>query len=142
MAQAHVDALNLIDIEFHGRGIKDREIVEAWKMYLDHLNDRNYPRDHWPARRVELFIVLLHRMAVRLGYDFDQSHLKNTSYFPEGYGMTMLEQQAIRKAALEILAGRASLPMHVVSVPGANANHSSDAQPQTVEASDPPAGGE
>jgi hypothetical protein len=60
-------------------------------------------------------------MAARLGYDFDQSHLKNTSYFPEGYGMTMLEQQAIRKAALDLLTGRTALPMHIVNVPGGGA---------------------
>ena len=119
LAPAHVDALNLIDIEFHGRSRKDKRVVEAWKMYLDHLNDRDYPRESWGARRVELFIVLLHRMAIRLGYDFDQSHLKNTSYFPEGYGTTMAEQDAIRKAALEVLSGRTALPMYLVNVPPA-----------------------
>lgn len=129
MAPAHVDALNVIDIEFQGRRKKDREVVEAWKMYLDHLNDRNYPRETWGARRVELFIALLYKMALRLGYSFDQSHLKNTSYFPEGYGMTMFEQQAIRKAVLDVLSGRSAIPMSIVGVSGGGATPAAESTP-------------
>lgn len=145
LAPAHVDALNLIDIEFHGRGRRDKYIVEAWKMYLDHLNDRNYPRESWGARRVELFIALLHRMALRLRYDFDQSHLKNTSYFPEGYGTTIVEQEAIRKAVLEVLTGQKALPMLIVNVPpgsGSSAQPEAGVEANPGQAETPRAGGQ
>jgi len=39
----HVQALNMIDVIFSGKGVKDRAVVEAWGEYRDHLN--NYPRD-------------------------------------------------------------------------------------------------
>ena len=48
VSAAHVQALNMIDIEFYGRRIfwfvfrtrSEKGILEAWKIYLDHLNTR------------------------------------------------------------------------------------------------------
>lgn len=39
LSPLHVEALNMIDIEFH----KDKKIVDAWKLLLD--NFANYPKD-------------------------------------------------------------------------------------------------
>ena len=36
----HVEALNRIDLEFDAN--RDREVVEAWKEYLDLLNDTRF----------------------------------------------------------------------------------------------------
>jgi hypothetical protein len=51
---AHVQALNTIDVVFSGRSIKQEAVRRQWKQYLDHLNDTNYPREHWETKRKEL----------------------------------------------------------------------------------------
>ena len=40
LAPLHVEALNLIDIEFDAKKKKDKRVVDAWKLYLDHLGDK------------------------------------------------------------------------------------------------------
>jgi hypothetical protein len=37
LSQKHVEALNLIDIEFY----KDKLVTNSWKAYIDHLNDKS-----------------------------------------------------------------------------------------------------
>lgn len=43
----HVESLNVIDVVFHAGDKQQIEIRRLWKQYLDHLNDRAYPRDSW-----------------------------------------------------------------------------------------------
>jgi hypothetical protein len=50
-------------------------------------------------------------MAVFLGFEFDKTHIKNQTYYPEGFGNVQQEQEALRKAVMELLAGRSSLPV-------------------------------
>lgn len=48
ISRDHVQALNMIDIEFYGRRIfgrrfqikKEKRVTNAWKTYNDHLNQR------------------------------------------------------------------------------------------------------
>ena len=60
---------------------------------------------------MELLVDLLHSMAVFLGFEFDKTHIKNQTYYPEGFGNVQQEQEALRKAVMELLAGRSSLPV-------------------------------
>lgn len=113
----HVESLNVIDVVFHSDNRQQIEIRRLWKQYLDHLNDRAYPRETWGVRRVELLVELLHSMATFLGFDFDKTHIKNQAYFPEGYGDLENDQIANRKALREILTGQRPLPMWVVNIP-------------------------
>jgi hypothetical protein len=100
LAPIHVEALNLIDIEFSAQSPKERRIVEAWKLYHSHLTDHSYPKDSWDNRRAELLVELLHVMALFLGYQFDKAHIKNSSYYPKGYGETEEDNHRMRKAIL------------------------------------------
>jgi hypothetical protein len=113
----HVESLNVIDVVFHASEKKQIEIRRLWKQYLDHLNDRAYPRETWGVKRVELLVELLHAMAAYLGFDFDKTHIKNQAYFPEGYGDLENDLIANRKALREILTGQRSLPMWVTNFP-------------------------
>lgn len=113
----HVESLNVIDVVFHADDKQQIEIRRLWKQYLDHLNDRSYPRDSWGVKRVELLVELLHAMAKYLGFDFDKTHIKNQAYFPEGYGDLESDQIANRKALREILTGQRPLPMWVANFP-------------------------
>lgn len=107
LAPTHVEALNLIDIEFQVSVAEEKKVVDAWKLYHAHLSDRDYPQDQWPVRKAELLVDLLYEMAVCLGYEFDKAHIKNSSYYPKGYGETEEEQHRLRRAVLDAFDGGA-----------------------------------
>lgn len=113
----HVESLNVIDVVFHGSSRRETEIRRHWKEYLDHLNDRHYPRDSWGVRRVELLVDLLHAMATFLRFDFDKTHIKNQAYYPEGYGDIEDDHTANRKALRDILTGKSALSMKITNLP-------------------------
>lgn len=100
LAPTHVEALNLIDIEFQVSVAEEKKVVDAWKLYHAHLGDQQYPPEQWPVRKAELLVDLLYEMAVSLGYDFDKAHIKSSSYYPKGYGETEEEQHRLRRAIL------------------------------------------
>lgn len=108
----HVNALNLIDLEF----TKDKTVIEAWKEYHDLLHTSMSP-DQWVQKKLELFIDLLQKMAYVLDYDFDKTHIKNSSYSPNAHGNTENEQMILRKHLIEVLEGKRSIPMDVVKLP-------------------------
>lgn len=108
---SHVQALNSIDVIFNGKSAKQEAVRRQWKQYLDHLDNKNYPKEHWETRRRELLVDLLDTMGQHLGFDFDKTHLKNQSYYPQGYGDLEVEQAAVRRALLDVLSGRHPLPV-------------------------------
>lgn len=114
---SHVQALNSIDVVFSGKSAKEEAVRRQWKQYLDHLNDKNYPREHWETRRKELLVELLDTMGQHLGFDFDKTHLKNQSYYPQGYGDLEAEQAALRRSMYEVMSGERPLPMWVANLP-------------------------
>ncbi len=118
----HVEALNRIDIEFY----KNKKVTDAWKLLLDNFG--NYPLDPKASdfqvklnscseKSNELLIDLLYQMGKSLGYDFDKVHLKRGVYFPKGHTDLESEQQIIRRALLEILVGKKSLPIEFTNLP-------------------------
>ena len=113
LAPAHVEALNMIDVSFYEPGKKNEDVTSAWKIYLDHLNNKEYPKETWAPKRKELFVELLHTMAAALDYDFDKSHISNTSYYPTGHGDIEDDQFLLRKGLVALLKGEISLPMHL-----------------------------
>lgn len=113
LAPQHIQALNMIGVEFDPKASLDKDVIEAWKVYLDHLYDKNYPKETWESRRAELMIDLLQKMAKSLDYDFDKSHIKSTSYYPTGYGDIEDDQYLIRKGTVELLEGKRSLSVEI-----------------------------
>lgn len=107
LAPTHVEALNLIDIEFQASVVKEKKVVDAWKLYHAHLSAHNYPPEQWPVRRAELLVDLLYEMAACLGYTFDKAHITSSSYYPKGYGETEEEQHRLRRAILGAFDGGA-----------------------------------
>lgn len=107
----------MIDLEFHGKGRRNRAVISAWKNYLDHLNNTAIPPDQWAHKRVELLVDLLQTMALVLQYDFDASHIRNSSYTPVGYGELEVDQHVIRKGIAEVLSGKKPFPMYVTNFP-------------------------
>jgi len=119
---AHVEALNRIDLEFKSHK-KEKAVLEAWKAYHDHLGTGDATTDHWGSTRVDLLVDLLHKMALVLDYDFDKTHIKNSSYAPRYHSDTENEQAAIRRGLIGVLAGERALPMRVTNLPDQNATN-------------------
>jgi len=113
----HVVALNRIDLEFDGRNRKERAVIDAWKAYLDLLGDKGIPPEQWGVKRIDLLVELLHKMAQILDYDFDKTHIKNSSYSPVAHGNLEEQQEAIRRGVIEVLEGKRFIPMHVTNLP-------------------------
>jgi hypothetical protein len=126
----HVQALNMIDMEFYGRKVfcfrfqnsKEKALVESWRIYQDHLNHlaQDAAQDAiqvWSARGDELFTELLYKMSLALGYDFDQVQLKRGIYYPRAHGEQENAQMIIRDSLVKILSGEKPLPMSVTSFP-------------------------
>ncbi len=126
LAREHVQALNVVDVDFYGSDNKSRAVVDALKVYLDHLNSG--PVDQaWGTKRAELLVDLLQTMATQLGYQFDKTEIKRTSYMPSGYGDAELDYQEVRKLLLALLRGERGLPVYTPA----------DQQPERL----PPSGG-
>jgi hypothetical protein len=130
LSPEHVQALNMIDIEFYGRKIfgfryqsqVEKEVQNAWKEYLDHLcTDITIVSDEelksWIKTGEDYFIELLSKMAKSLKYEFDKVHLKKGIYAPKGHSEIELDNHAIRKGLVEVLLKGKPLPMNVVAFP-------------------------
>lgn len=115
----HVEALNSIDVVFYDNG----EVKIAWKALLD--NFANYPNEKdadYSAKlnqsyekSKDLLGTLLFEMGKVLGYKFDAVHLKRNIYIPRGHTDFFMDTEAIRKAFLDILSGKKSLPVQVIN---------------------------
>lgn len=118
--QAHVQALNRIDIDFYD----DQKVKEAWKALLDNF-------EHFPTnpgepeysirltsctdKAKELLTNLLYEMSCSLGYKYDKVHLARKVYYPKGHGDLEAENYQMRQAFLKILSDKASLPVKIIN---------------------------
>lgn len=138
LAPMHVEALNLIDLEFHSPKRQDKRVLDAGRLYMDHLKDREYPREVWLARKSDLLVDLLYEMSESLGYGFDKVQIKAGSYYPSGYGVAEEENEEIRKHWLNIVRGVQQLQMKAEVFPSTplkpiKQDDNEMAQPKTKE---------
>lgn len=121
LSYAHVEALNTIDIEFLGRSGADKNVRNAWKAYLDHLNNRSISdpqatpdvKNRWNERTTDLLVDLLYEMSCAVGYDFDRTYIRRAAYTPIKYGDMEFENDVIRKLLVRILAGDRAIPISI-----------------------------
>ena len=122
----HVEALNLIDLEFSEASEKD--IRDAWKAYLDHLNaptgdqepeeeKRKALQSQWQEQRQDLLAELLQKMGVQLGYGFDFTYLKGRAYYPQGHGTIVEEEGELRRGLIQMLWKGRPLIVRAVNPP-------------------------
>lgn len=127
LAQDHVAALNMIDIEFYGQNRLgkryqsngEKKITNAWKVYNDHLNNKTSGDrvGAWVDKSDELFTSLLYSMAQYLGYEFDEVQLKRDCYRPIAHGDIENEQHKLRQGLVAVLDGKKPIPMAVTYLP-------------------------
>ncbi len=127
LSPEHVRALNMIDLVFYGqrvagvqrRSAAEQRVLDCWKEYLDHLNNRNddEPIAQWVTKGDELFTNILHAISADIGYRFDRVQLKRGAYSPIAHGELEEEQNELRKATLSLVTGKSALKMNVVAMP-------------------------
>lgn len=113
----HVRALNMIDLEFTGKGAKERLVVRRWREYLDHLgsmpqgdsDDAKAAMPVWGEKSNEHLTDLLIAMGNCFGYDLDKVAVRKGIYSPQGHAQDELEQRALRRLLLQVAAGRQPL---------------------------------
>lgn len=113
---AHVEALNRIDLEFSLKRTKEKEVLNIWQQYLDHLGSKSLEGPAWADKRVDLLVGLLYAMSKALGYDFNKTQLKNGTYAPTAHGLIESEQERLRQLTLELLEGKRIMPIHVTNI--------------------------
>lgn len=113
VAESHVQALNAVPVEFYGSSRPLRDITEAWKLYLDHLNKRGDADKAWGEKGEDLFVAMLGAMSNFLGYHFDPVELRREAYLPRGHAEAWNDQEVIRRGLVSVLSGERPLPMAV-----------------------------
>jgi hypothetical protein len=113
----HVEALNRIDLEFDPNNKSEKEVINAWKAYLNLLSDKDIPPEQWGVRRADFLVDLLHKMANVLNYEFDRTTIRQSSYFPRSHSELEEDQTAIRKGMKDLIEGKKVIPMYVTNFP-------------------------
>ncbi len=125
VSHEHVRALNMIDLVFNGsiwfgftiRRASEKKVLECWREYLDHLNNKSVDFHHWVALGDDLFINLVCAIGDDVGYKFDRVHIKRGIYSPIAHGEIERELTDIRKGLLALFKGDSALNMNVVGFP-------------------------
>jgi len=117
LSPAHVEALNGIEVEFYATSGPDKKVLDAWRMYINHLNQNTGEGEalnRWVERKTVLLVELLYEMAQRLNYDIDKVAIQNNVYHPKGFVEIETEQHALRKSMLAVFSGERPIQTTVV----------------------------
>jgi hypothetical protein len=117
LSPAHVEALNIVPIEFHGNKKTFVEVVDAWKEYIDHLYKSQEDMPRWVEKRIELLNYLLFKMGSVLGYKFNSVEISREIYSPKGHAAVQNDQEIIRQGLAKIFRGEMAFPMEVKAFP-------------------------
>jgi hypothetical protein len=131
----HVQSLNVIDIDFYGRKIlgtqyqtsKERDVTNAWKNYMRHLdNIKAFSNiELWMQESQKLFIILLYKMSVALGYNFTEDQIRRDCYRPEAHNAIEQAQVEVLTGLVQVLRGDQSLPISIKKLPQAKTQEQS-----------------
>lgn len=104
LSAEHVGALNIIQLEFHGRD----SITTAYRQYIEHLS-RPLPsvdeQEGFFAQRADCFLELIAAIASDLNYKFDKRDLERLSYAPQAWGDVESLQRENMILLRQLLAG-------------------------------------
>lgn len=100
-----IKALNLVEIEFYGV----KPVENAHQDVMAHINAPKPLPAGWGDRQRTLITKLLSEMAKVLGYDLQQLDVLEGGYYPQGIADIELEQQAARRAVIEVFTGNRPL---------------------------------
>ncbi|MFM2344465.1 MAG: hypothetical protein RLZZ210_1076 [Pseudomonadota bacterium] len=116
----HVEALNMIDFAFYGfngkenkRTETERQVLNAWREYYQHLNTNPTENLSWSNQQNDLFISLLSFISQDIGLNIPKHEIKNGSYLPRMYADIDNQQTYLRLLAIDLLDGKKSLNVNV-----------------------------
>jgi len=119
LSPQHVEALNMIDIEFY----KNQKIVDKWELLLENYlnfpkdpNDSNFQSrlDSCVTKSNELLTDLLYEMAESLNYSLDAIYLRRGMDIPKGHADILADQEIIRRSLVNVLLGQAPIPIKII----------------------------
>ena len=106
LSPRHVEALNAVPLEFR-KTHKNKNILGAWKVYLDHLGtDSTKDFVAWVRTGSEKLVELLYEMSQRVGPKLEKLSIETEVYLPTMFNTIEAQQTAIRQQILEVLDGR------------------------------------
>jgi hypothetical protein len=121
----YVRALNMIDLEFSSKRMKNRDkaVIDAWRSLFGELHDA--PPDGapieenraWNQRIDDRLILMLAAMSKALAYDFSEEQLRRGIYYPKGRFDLEQAQMAVLRGTRSLLEGTISLPMKITEAP-------------------------
>lgn len=116
LAPAHVEAINVIPIEFYGKRGRRLKIIEKWKEYIDHLY-KDPAEQSWISTRTRLLNELLAMIGSYIGYKFNSVEISRELYSPRGHATIESDQEIIRSGLAKVFKGELGFPMDVRAFP-------------------------
>ena len=128
-SEEYATVLNLIPIDFAGKNKKEKLVIAAWKILLNHYV--NYPEKHkykskskyQNARQIaedkadEYLNDLIFEISKCLGYGFDKADIKRSGYVPTDYDEEKDDKKLIRDGLIDLLYGNGPLDVNIKSSP-------------------------
>jgi|SRR5215469_5807337 len=115
MSPAHVEALNSIEVEFYAKSGPDKKVLDAWRLYINHVNTPiGQDVNGWTLVKTNRLVSLLLEMSKSLKFEMDEAAIRTNIYHPVGFVQIEEEQHALRKAALQIFSGERPLQTAVI----------------------------
>lgn len=113
----HVQALNLIEVDFHGAV----DVVSAYADYIKFRRkkeptERALLEEHYKDGQT-LLMILIHKISLELKYKFDKKDLEDNAYAPVGWQNTASLNEANALALNKLLHGETKLPISVSAEP-------------------------
>lgn len=110
----------MISIEFPLSDKRFKKVRSAWKAYRTNLGETVPDEQSQPvffSKREDMFTDLLYEMGTALGYEFDKTEISKEVYSTVFHGKVEADLNLIREKIVEVLTGKAALPMAVVHFP-------------------------
>ena len=113
----HVGAFNLVEVEFN----RVSKVMAARKELLTHFENAygaNKTLEELKAANEKadsLRTKLLSAMAETLGYKLEQMEILRGAYSPQAWNVELDEQTAARQGLVDLLSGRRTLPVTIVT---------------------------
>lgn len=115
----HVNALNLVDLEFYGR----KDVMSAYRSYIGHLSlpvPASDGQEQFFEHREDLLVALLYEIGRELGYSYDKRDLERLAYGPVGWNNDQNMQRQNMALVNDLLAGKRALPVTPMNSPAQN----------------------
>ena len=115
ISPAHVDALNLVEIEFS----RFSSVKQAWQRYMENLGStvpaESNEQSNFFVRREQLFIRLIQEVANTVGLkSVDITDVMTNNYYPVGWQNEQEEQKQARQLLIQLLSGNKPLSVKMM----------------------------